>query len=644
MQSLAWMRAVFKPIRARWPAVSTAETRSVLRPTLGAAVVIAERLPGVGAVREELGFQGHFYAPPEPVQDVDAVSRPLPLPPERGSQDRQEPFPWWRDWFGGEWARRAPIRAYPGYVKGLACYFKHTDDARGGLDTGGSMQGELPLDQPIGKALDYIREWRVRKHKKGDDEERQSSVADCAVLWFGNEDQARPCGCDDKRVCPLCGAKEADRLAKDACDFFYGEFLEAALLKLEGELETMGSAWEIPLHKRLSAALERLMTDDPERYRKEVNRISGEMFEVIQLAYPEGRIAGYQSLQLYGEGNPGEAHFHSHNVVAPVLMVGDVWDDLRDDKGKLADRRPGKFKFKPLPGFIERDALGMMRFDWGRRQMNLAKRLGVPLVDLGVDFAIWDIKWVGGGWTVVGKRGKPILEGDIHQHYFGFSTRGLDGRSFPEYKVDRLRFKAEKRAKGYLGYQARWPGQDLVKGLKGDGCRYTWTGRVGSEPEPEVYGEGASFSGVYTKGAMPVYERNLSPEDVCRSIWRLDKWPEKFARLRWRGFLSTGNVKGVMEGLAWHQEKIEPEEDSVSGELLRPVGVWGQYKDRAAGKDSGGRIFETEAKGQEVRVNWAGLKLGPVGFNGHSLIKGRTKCWVPMARDGPELREVLCTR
>jgi len=50
---------------------------------------------------------------------------------------------------------------------------------------------------------------------------------------------------------------------------------------------------------------------------------------------------------------------------------------------------------------------------------------------------------------------------------------------------------------------------------------------------------------------------------------------------------------------------------------------------------SGGRIFETEAKGQAVRVNWDGLKLGPVGFNGKSLIKGRTKCWVPMARDGP---------
>jgi len=566
--------------------------------------------PKVGGNGDELGLQGHFYAPPWPVPlaGPDEGQRPS----GKHSGGVQAPFPWWRDWLGEGWSKRAPIRAYPGYVKGLARYVQHTDDARGGSDTGSQMQGELSLDQPVGAALDFIREYRVKIHKN----DAHSSPADCSLLWFGTSDEARPCGCDDKRLCSLCGPKEADRLAKDACDFLYGEFLEAASLKLEGELETMGSAWEIPLHKRLSGALQRLMADDPERYRKEVNRISGEMFEVIQLAYPEGRIAGYQSLQLYGESNPGEAHFHSHNVVAPVLMIGDVWEDLRDDKGKLADRRAGDFKFKPLPGFIEPDALETMRFDWGRRQINLAKRLRIPLVDLGVESVR-----------------KPVLEGDIHLQYFGFSTRGRDGRAFPAYKVDRLRLKAEKRAKGYLGYQARWPGQDLVKGLKGDGSRYTWTGRIGSDPKPEIYGEEARFAG-YTKGAMPIYERNLSPEDVCQAIRRLDLWPEKFARLRWRGFLSTGNVKGVMEGLGWHQEKIEPEEDSVSGELLRPVGVWGQFKDRKEGKESGGRVFKVESTGEEVLVTWAGLKLGPVGFNGKSLVKGRTQCWVRV-RAGP---------
>ena len=42
-----------------------------------------------------------------------------------------------------------------------------------------------------------------------------------------------------------------------------------------------------------------------------------------------------------------------------------------------------------------------------------------------------------------------------------------------------------------------------------------------------------------------------------RAVWRLDKWPERFPRLRYRGFLSTGNVKGVMEGLGWRQIRLK---------------------------------------------------------------------------------------
>jgi len=36
-----------------------------------------------------------------------------------------------------------------------------------------------------------------------------------------------------------------------------------------------------------------------------------------------------------------------------------------------------------------------------------------------------------------------------------------------------------------------------------------------------------------------------------------------------------------------------------------------------------------------VRVPWSHLKLGPVGFNGKSLVKGRSKVWVSKDRDGP---------
>ena len=617
-------------------------------------------LPGFPGTAFQHGLDGDVY----PVRDVNVdrvepegagvVSATqgrlgggsqLPLPWQLG-------FPWWKGWPGGKgkdgkpgrsvWAKRAPIRAYPGYVKGLAYYLEHTDDARGRWSFLG-MQDTALVDMGLGVALDIIRTKRRKGHKKGKDEEKFSSLVGCGVKWFGNESGVRPCGCDDKRLCSLCGCKEADGLGKDACDFLYGEFLEAARL-LVGKLECVGSAWEVPLHKRLSAELDWLMAVNPKLYRKEANRMLGEMWEVIQLAYPEGRIGGHQSLQLYGEGNPAEAHFHGHHVVAPVLLEAAPAKTCRvNNLGRVSETNGwAPVGVKPLPGFIPPEVLERQRFDWGRRQINLARRLSVPLSELGVDES----------------SGRPELEGDVHLAYFGLQ-QGYQ--------------KAVQRAKGYLGYQARWPGKDLVSGLKGDGSRYTWTGPMGSKPKPEVFGEGASFTGKYVKGARPIYERNLSPSDVARAIWRIDKFPGKCPRLRWRGFLSTGNVSKVMDFLGWNQVKVEPEEleesqldnveelqgqleevqqeiseldEAVSPEeiqelqekleeiqekmreleavtpaqLLRPVGMWEK-------EGGGGLRFEAESDGREVLIPWVNLKLGPVGFGGESLTKGRTKCW-----------------
>jgi len=294
-------------------------------------------LPGVLGTGSQFGLDGDVYPVRESGVGTEAAA--VEAPSESDSQARlggvQLGFlDWWKGWPDGG-PKRAPIRAYPGYARALAYYLEHTANARGGSRYG-SLQDALRLNMPLGQALDIIRGKRQKVHRR--DIDAVSSPADCAVLWYGDEDKARPCGCDDNRICPLCGSKEADTLAKDACDFLYGEFLEAVKPKV-GKLECMGAAWEIPLHKRLSAELERLMGVEPERYRKEVNRMLGEMWEVIQLAYPEGRIAGYQSVQLYGESNPGEPHFHGHHVLAPVVMTGQVWEgfppEVRiDDQGR----------------------------------------------------------------------------------------------------------------------------------------------------------------------------------------------------------------------------------------------------------------------------------------------------------------------
>jgi len=224
----------------------------------------------------------------------------------------------------------------------------------------------------------------------------------------------------------------------------------------------------------------------------------------------------------------------------------------------------------------------------------MARRLGVWVGELGVD----------------GSCKKPVMVGDVHLSYFGL-RKGYR--------------KAVQRAKGYLGYQVRWPGQDLVSGLKGDGRRYTWTGVVGSKPKPEVFGDGARFTGGYAKGGRPIYERNLSAAGLARAIWRLDKWPENFPRLRWRGYLAPNTRGHVMKALGWEEVKIESEDDGGRvGGLLRPVGRW-----------EGGLRFEGELDGREVRIAWGNVKLGPVGFDGKSLVRGRQKQWVVMARDGP---------
>jgi len=497
------------------------------------------------------------------------------------------------------------------------------------------MQGPLPLEWD--EVLAVIRCKRQKVHKR--DIEAFSSPADCGRLWYGNEDVTRPCGCDDKRVCSFCGFKEAEQLGKDACNFLYEEFLLAVGPVTVGRLQNMGSSWELPLHKGLSAEMENLMAVNPKRYQKEANTMLGEMWEVIQLAYPEGKIGGQQSLQLYGESNPGEPHFHGHHVVAPVVLeTAPAKRSSVNRMGVVSEQMSwAPIGAKPLPSFIALEVLEELRFDWGRRQINLANRLGVALSDLGVEYAIWDIEWVGKAWEVVGKR-KPVLEGDVHLQYFGFKKGYQKGYQ-----------KAIKAAKGYLGYQARWPGKDLVSGLRGDGRHYTWTGPMGSKPKPEVFGEGARFVG-YAKGGHPVYERELSPADVARAIWRLDKFPAKFPRLRYRGFLSTGNVRKVMKDwLGWEQVKPEPEldEEDQVGELLKPVGRYKAETEiipvgRSVGEDGqeqfigtvekeieGGLRFKAVADGREVRVPWGRLKLGPVGFNGEALVKGRSKVWVP---------------
>ena len=80
------------------------------------------------------------------------------------------------------------------------------------------MQDSALVDMGLAVAIDILREKRRRVVRKKGEVEVESSLASCGDRWFGNENKARPCGCDDKRIFSLCGPKEADTLAKEACE------------------------------------------------------------------------------------------------------------------------------------------------------------------------------------------------------------------------------------------------------------------------------------------------------------------------------------------------------------------------------------------------------------------------------------------
>jgi len=589
----------------------------------GAAVVILERPVVVDTVFApaprggELAFQAHFAPPPEPV-----CEEPQQEPVRERDPRQLQFFAWWKEgWPGKDGrkrpAKRRPIRGWTGYAKALACYFKYLDATSGCL-TG--MQRKNVFPETLQGALAIIRE-------------RRRSLVLCSWWWRGDPaKELRPEGCHDERLCTMCGPAAAAGLARDAVSFVYEEFTEAA--KVRVMLERNGEGWELALHRDLSEALElELVLGNKDRWREEVNRVGREAWSVIQGGHPEGVIGGYQSVQLYGEGDPGKPHYHFHNVVAPVVVGAfsgntagkhrvashQEWpprDYCKCGAERAATPKRGKrgqplkamgshgpwFRFgredkrcpgeprgdrqaildgvKPLARWITEDVLADMRRAWAKCQNDLAKRLGVA------------------DWQPLAESGDG-KQSNLHRSYFKLGERGM------------------RRAKWYLNYQSRWPGQDLASGLKPDG-KYTWTGAKNETPSPERFGPWAKFTGKWTTENQPIYERELEPDDAVRAVWRLEAVPENWPRLRWMGCLSTGRRKKVMQALGWREEKVVLEsDDEGSDERWKPVG-----------RAEDGLIFESEGGDRQILVPWDRLVLSPVDSDGRSLVKRRKKRWV----------------
>lgn len=601
---------------------------------------VAKLVPEVQRGYGDAGFQGEMglegMRPGDPVR----LSGPDPSPgPDSRQGELFNPFAGWPRPSKKDPARRGPAKrrptwAYPGYCIGVGGYLEY-HECKGGSTSGPPHN--------VTQAIKMIKEYRVRRLMRHD-REVTASLADCGRLWYGSPgDGARPCGCGDSRLCPLCQGAAAAVLARDGNAFMYDEFVQAVQGKGGVALSSYGAAYELPAHKAISKALEVLLLtkgswvertkvkggagwvwDNP-AWRKQANRLATESWAVVQGAHPEGSIGGNQSIQLYGESDPSEPHFHTHNTVAPAVLVGDVWENMgpevqADEDGRMwfaqkDVRVPGRFTFRPLSKWLDDAALECMRLDWGHRQCLAAIRLGLdPVADLGAE-----------------KRGRRWhLVGDVHRSYFGWRLTNREGGPLPVSKVLALKVKALDRAKAYLAYQSRWPGADLVAGLKGDAETYSWTG-------PRCFGEGcdhtleaedvdqwaAFYTGNHTAQAHPVYQRSLTPEGLRNAITRLDLIPVDWPRLRWMGFLSSGNVGVVMEALGWHHDDIEGEAAPVFGELLKPVAM-----------TDAGIVFQGLDSCETFALPWDMLGLTPVDDRGRSLVRIRKKAWYPVGQ-GP---------
>lgn len=130
------------------------------------------------------------------------------------------------------------------------------------------------------------------------------------------------------------------------------------------------------------------------------------------------------------------------------------------------------------------------------------------------------------------------------------------------------------------------------------------------------YGPEVRFTGHPTFEDQPVYERQVTPLEVVRAVWRMDSEPEGWPSLMWMGFLSTGKVKGVMNFLGLAKRKLEYGE--AAGALNR-----GRWRPVASNGDEG-LIFESQDTKERELVPWSKIRLSPLKVKRNKDGEGET--------------------
>ena len=173
----------------------------------------------------------------------------------------------------------------------------------------------------------------------------------CQHVWWrerrGEDVRFRGIGCGERRYCPLCGSYSQLTLANEkAVEMLDAIFAVEKLGHLE--LESFGLKLVFTIPKDKSNEIDGMLWDDVAGWEIAVNGLFDLVSRRVKRWYGKD-VCYLLSIDLTGESNPTEPHYHINAYIFPAL--------LKREKGKV----PG---FTDVKRWRDRLALDEMRADW----------------------------------------------------------------------------------------------------------------------------------------------------------------------------------------------------------------------------------------------------------------------------------------
>jgi hypothetical protein len=184
-----------------------------------------------------------------------------------------------------------------------------------------------------GRYLDYITYY---KGEAGTDK-----LKHCHEWWHRerhketSDVRLRATGCGDTHICPLCASYKQLKLAGQAFDEMM--LAQEALEVDQVVLPSYGLKLVLTLPKDMSSELDRDLFEGYERWQRNLNALYKEISSLVRRWFGLG--CGFViGLDVTGESNPTEGHYHFNIYIFPARRVGKEWLSLpkwipKDGKG-----------------------------------------------------------------------------------------------------------------------------------------------------------------------------------------------------------------------------------------------------------------------------------------------------------------------